>query len=201
MSLPADDPSHAARAEFLALMHGREARPCHVQHVSRLSLALFDGLAPLHHFGPRERLLLEAAAHLHDIGHSSPEAAEGHHKESARLIREHAWAGFSPREVEIIAQVARYHRRALPEFSHDEFRNLPAEDRDLVLTLAAILRLADALDRTHAQLVQNIAVGLPNNRIVLRLEASDVIDRELISARQKCDLAILVFQRDVEFAG
>jgi exopolyphosphatase / guanosine-5'-triphosphate,3'-diphosphate pyrophosphatase len=188
-----------ARSELLALMSEREFRPIHVQHVTRLALQLFDALVELHGLGARERLLLEAASYLHDIGHCSESTGLGHHHESARLIREHAWQYFDPAEVEIIAQVARYHRKSMPEVEHEEFRALGDRDRRVVQRLAALLRLADSLDRTHQQLVRSISVELPVNRILLRLEAAGPILREVQAAIKKGDLAMAVFQRDLVF--
>jgi exopolyphosphatase/guanosine-5'-triphosphate,3'-diphosphate pyrophosphatase len=189
----------AAREEILTLMRQREARPGHVQHVALLALQLFDQLAGLHGLGGRERLLLEAAGCLHDIGHGSPETGEGHHKESARLIREQPWQNFTPQEVEVIAQVARYHRKSMPELSHDEFRALPDWDRRTVQRLAALLRLADSLDRTHTQSVRRVRVELPVNRIVFHLEVAGPALREVRAAQIKGDLAQAVFQRDLVF--
>jgi len=181
------------------LMRAKETRPVHVQHVAVLALQLFDQLVELHGFGERERLLLGAASHLHDIGHGIVVTGEGHHKESARLIREHPWTRFTPREVEIIAQVARYHRKSMPELSHDEFRALPDWDRWLVQRLAAMLRLADSLDRNHTQLVRSVRVELPTNRIVFHLEVTGPVLREVRAAQLKGDLAQAVFQRDLVF--
>ena len=183
MSLPTND--SGAREEILALMREKETRPVHVQHVAILALQLFDQLVGLHGFGERERLLLEAASHLHDIGHGIVVTGEGHHKESARLIREHPWTSFTPQEVEIIAQVARYHRKSMPELSHDEFQALGEWDRRLVQRLAALLRLADSLDRNHTQLVQQVRVELPTNQIVFRLEASGPVLREVRAAQTR----------------
>jgi exopolyphosphatase/guanosine-5'-triphosphate,3'-diphosphate pyrophosphatase len=188
-----------ARDEILAFMREAEARPAHVQHVAELALQLFDQLAPLHGLGARERLLLEAAAHLHDIGHRSPTPGPGHHHESARLIRERPWKQFSAQEVEIIAQVARYHRKAMPEMSHDEFKALPDWDRRVVQRLAAILRLADAFDRSHAQHIERVVVELPVNRMVLQLKSLGPVLREVLAAHSKGDLARAVFQRDLVF--
>jgi exopolyphosphatase/guanosine-5'-triphosphate,3'-diphosphate pyrophosphatase len=187
----------AAREEILALMREKEARPVHVQHVAMLALQLFDQLVELHGLGDRERLFLEAAGCLHDIGHGIAVTGEGHHKESARLIREHPWQSFTPPEVEVIAQVARYHRKSIPELSHDEFRALADWDRRIVQRLAALLRLADSLDRNHTQLVQRVRVELPINQIVLHLEASGTVLREVRAAQIKGDLAQAVFQRDI----
>ena len=108
----------------MGLMRGLETRPVHVEHVAALALELFDQMASLHGLGPRERMLLEAAGHLHDIGHTAGHSETGHHVESARMIREHSWQSFTRSEVELIAQIARYHRKSMPELSHDAFRAL-----------------------------------------------------------------------------
>lgn len=193
------DTTLTTREEFLALMHEMENRPLHVQHVSRLALQLFDGLATLHGLGERERLMLEAAGHLHDIGHQFDYLGSGHHKESARLIRERAWKSFGQLEVEIIAQVARYHRKSMPELEHPEFRALSNWDRRTVQHLSALLRLADALDRSHVQLVQSVRAEIRPNQIVLHLDAAEPVSREVRSALLKGDLAVAVFQRDLLF--
>jgi exopolyphosphatase / guanosine-5'-triphosphate,3'-diphosphate pyrophosphatase len=189
----------AAREEVLALMSQLETRPIHVQHVTRLALQLFDGLVALHGLGPRERLLLEAASCLHDIGHQYDYTGMGHHKESARLIREHSWRQFSRPEVELIAQVARYHRKSMPSFKHEDFRALPDSDRRIVQCLAGVLRLADSLDRTHEQVVARLAVELLPGSVALHLESTGQLLREVMAARQKADLARLVFQREFVF--
>jgi exopolyphosphatase/guanosine-5'-triphosphate,3'-diphosphate pyrophosphatase len=189
----------AAREEFLAFMREKEARPAHVRQVARLALQLFDQLAVLHGLGARERLLLEAAAHLHDIGHRAATPGSGHHHESARMIREHPWTHFNGPEVEVTAQVARYHRKTMPEMSHDEFKALNEWDRRVVQCLAALLRLADAFDRSHAQHIERVVVELPANQIVLRLESAGPVLREVQAAHLKGDLSRLVFQRDLVF--
>src|SRR5439155_17434337 len=189
----------ACRDEMLALMGEMEAKPIHVQHVAGLALQLFDQLEALHGLGPRERLLLEAAGYLHDIGHQFDFRGEGHHKESARLIRQYQWKNFDGAEVEVIAQVARYHRKAMPDFTHDEFKALNDGDRRLVRQLAGLLRLADSLNRTHGQLVSGVRVELRPNQILLHLETVGPVEREVKAARQKGDLAQAVFQRDLVF--
>ena len=189
----------SARDEILALMREKEERPVHVEHVTRLALSLFDQLLELHGLGERERLLLEAAGCLHDIGHEFDHLGSGHHKESARMIREHAWANFSGSEVEVIAQVARYHRKGMPEMADEEFRALPDWDRRIVQRLAALLRLADALDRNHLQLVQSVKVEIRPNQLVFHLEVTGPVLREVRSAYFKGNLAQAVFQRDLLF--
>src|SRR5437016_12808386 len=132
----------SAIEEVLALMREMEAQPAHVSHVTNLALQLFDGLVSLHGLGERERLLLEAAGYLHDIGHQFDHLGTGHHKESARLIREHPWKDFTSEEVSVIALVARYHRKAMPEKEDPHFAALPNTPRRVVQKLAALLRLA-----------------------------------------------------------
>ncbi len=193
------DTTLTTREEILALMREMENRPVHVQHVSRLALQLFDGLVALHGLGDRERLMLEAAGHLHDIGHQFDHLGSSHHKESARLIRERAWKSFGQLEVEIIAQVARYHRKSMPELEHPEFRALSDWDRRIVQHLSALLRLADALDRSHVQLVQGVRAEVRPNQIVLHLDAIEPVTREVKSALIKGDLAVAIFQRDLLF--
>ena len=200
----AEEPSAAddgaAREEALGLMREMENKPIHVQHVARLALALFDQLIELHGLGPRDRLLLEAAAYLHDIGHQFAFGGEGHHKESARLIRERQWKHFTAVEVEVVAQVARYHRKALPELSPDDFRALDTWSRGTVQRLAALLRLADSLDRTHRQIVGGVRVETRPNQIFLHLDAAGPVVREVNAAQSKGDLAMAVFQRDLVFS-
>ena len=188
-----------ARDEVLAFMQENEARPEHVRHVSVLALQMFDQLAAIHELGKREGLLLEAAALLHDIGHRVEPATGGHHRESARMIREHSWKCFAPPEVEIIAQVARYHRKGMPENAHEEFVALTERDRRIVQRLAALLRLADAFDLSHGQHIQRVRVELPVNKIDFHLESEGPVLREIMAARIKGDLAQAVFQRDLRF--
>jgi len=189
----------AARDEALAFMRELELRPVHVEHVARLAVQLFDQLVELHGLGPRECLLLEAAALLHDIGQGHDPEAEGHHKRAARLIRERSWVHFSPPEVEIIAQVARYHRKAMPDTTHDEFRALDPLNRRIVQCLAAMLRLADSLDRSHQQSVRGVRVEILPNQLLFNLDATGPVVREVTAAHTKGDLAMAVFQRDLVF--
>lgn len=191
--------NHSAREEFLALMHTIEADPHHVQHVSRLALHLFDELEDLHGLGDSDRLMLEAAACLHDIGHSVDSGGKGHHRESARLIREHRWQHFSPDRVDVIAQVARYHRKSLPDLEHEDYAALGPQERLKVQQLASLLRIADGLDRSHRQLVTHFSAEIFPGRILLHLSATLPIEKELASATKKSDLARQVFQRELAF--
>ena len=172
----------------------------HARQVRDLALTLFDQLQPLHGLGLEERDILAAAALLHDIGWTV--GATKHHKESYRLIREHAprLAGFTLSEVELIANVARYHRKALPSLDHEPFANLAVPQRQVVQRLAALLRLADGLDRGHHSAVTAISCAVTADRVLIsiRLPASD--DTDLGGAARKRDLFEVVFGRPVEFA-
>jgi exopolyphosphatase/guanosine-5'-triphosphate,3'-diphosphate pyrophosphatase len=134
------------------------------EHVATLSLRIFDQMrerlaeSAAWLFTDENRQLLEGAALLRDIGYLVNYAR--HHKHTYHLIVHSDIGGFAPREVEIIANVARYHRRALPKKSHPNFQNLSADDRKIVRGLAAILRIADGLDRTHTQSVTDVHVEL-----------------------------------------
>ena len=129
--------------------------PQHSAQVSRLALQLFDATAERHGLGDAERELLEAGALLANVGlfvsHS------GHHKHSYYVIRnsEHL-TGFTDREVELIAQVARYHRKSAPRKKHPEFALLGADDQERVRTLAGLLRVAVGLDRNHTGAVASV---------------------------------------------
>ena len=128
--------------------------PEHSARISSFALALFDATRSAHELGDREREWLEYAAILHDIGvHIS---YERHHKHSYYLIRNGDLRGFEPKDIETIALVARYHRRAVPMRTHEGFKNLRKRRRNIVRVLGAILRLAESLDRSHAQVVQEL---------------------------------------------
>jgi exopolyphosphatase/guanosine-5'-triphosphate,3'-diphosphate pyrophosphatase len=126
----------------------------HAQQVVRLALAIFDQTRALHGLTDREREWLEFAALLHDVGtHIS---YERHHRHSYYLIRNGDLRGFDPDEIEVIALVARYHRRGTPKRSHDEYASLPSPLRRTVRTLASILRVAESLDRSHTQTISGL---------------------------------------------
>ena len=119
------------------------------QYATGLALSLFDQTRSVHGLTDREREWLEYGALLHDIGvHIS---YERHHRHSYYLIKNGDLRGFDPQETEVIALIARYHRQATPKKSHDGFGDLPRPLRKTVRALAAMVRLAEGLDRSHAQ--------------------------------------------------
>src|SRR5262249_15034241 len=128
--------------------------PEHAHQVARLSVAPFDQTRAIHGLTDREREWLESSAILHDVGvHIS---YEQHHKHSYYLVKNGDLRGFEPDEIETIALVTRYHRQATPKRRHEIYRDLPRRTRRVVQTLAAILRLAERLDRSHQQSISAI---------------------------------------------
>jgi exopolyphosphatase/guanosine-5'-triphosphate,3'-diphosphate pyrophosphatase len=170
----------------------------HAQQVARLALQLFDATRRLHRLGSRERELLEFAALLHDVGRSV--SASKHHKHSSYLIRNGALEIFAPEEVSVIAAIARFHRGAIPRLSHEEIAELPSGARDAVIRLAAILRVADALDRSHGQLVRDLVVlrGEGLTRIYVDAARGDAA-LELEDASRNVKLWERVFDVRAEF--
>jgi len=137
--------------EGLALMKDWEKEPQHVLHVTEWSVHLFQELQPEHKLGKRDLDFLVVGALLHDTGWSTATEERPHHKESARRIREHPWQTFSQKEREFVALVARYHRKSPPSSRHKRYANLESFRRESLRWLAGILRVADAMDRSHRQ--------------------------------------------------
>jgi exopolyphosphatase / guanosine-5'-triphosphate,3'-diphosphate pyrophosphatase len=154
--------------------------PEHAQQVARLAVALFDQTRAVHGLTDREREWLEYSAILHDIGvHIS---YERHHKHSFYLIRNGQLRGFEPEEIETIALIARYHRQATPKRRHEGFGDLKRRRRRAVRTLAAILRLAESLDRSHSQVVGALDLHDRGDDDLLQVRASGDAELELWSA-------------------
>jgi exopolyphosphatase / guanosine-5'-triphosphate,3'-diphosphate pyrophosphatase len=151
--------------------------PEHSNQVVRLSLALFDQTRAIHSLTDREREWLEYAALMHDIGgHIS---YSGHHKHAYYLIKNGDLRGFHPDEIEVMALVARYHRRGTPKRSHDEYAQLPSTLRRTVKTLASILRVAESLDRSHAQPISGLEVHDRGEDMVISLHAAGDAELEI----------------------
>jgi exopolyphosphatase/guanosine-5'-triphosphate,3'-diphosphate pyrophosphatase len=186
-----------AAADALLVQFGWE--PEHSRHVRDLAVGLFNELRPLHGFGDAERDLLEAAALLHDIGWTV--TGQKHHKHAYRLIREHGdrLVGFTSREVELVANVARYHRKALPSPDHEAFASLPVSDQGIVTRLSALLRLADGLDRPHRQAVRIVRGAVAADRVTIALQVVTDPADHLNGAARKQDLFVAAFGRTIEF--
>ncbi|HTG82065.1 MAG TPA: Ppx/GppA phosphatase family protein [Geobacteraceae bacterium] len=174
------------------------ARSCHFDEehslqVARLSLEIFDAVASPFNFAGKERQILEAAALLHDVGYLI--SYSGHHKHTYHLVRHADLFGFTPREREIIANVARYHRKALPKKKHEGFSRLSLQDRHLVRRLGGILRLADGLDRRRNCVVTGLECSLSSVAFMVMLKGGDDVSVELFGAKAKGDLFEEAFGR------
>jgi len=175
----------------------------HTVHVTRLALSLHDQI-----FGPSprrdgeartERELLEAAALLHNIGRFI--GYRKHHKHAYHMIVHSDLVGYSPREIELIANVARYHRRAEPKRKHANFAMLDREAQATVRRLAALLKLAGGLDRSHRRRVESVKVRRRKGRLVIIARASDEnVDLEVWGARRNLRLLEKVLGTSVTLA-
>ncbi|MDY0340294.1 MAG: Ppx/GppA phosphatase family protein [Coriobacteriia bacterium] len=171
----------------------------HAEHVRYLALQLFDDLVPDLGLAPDDRPLLEAAALLHDVGHHV--AYEDHHKHSFHLISHADLPGFTAVEVRLIAAIARYHKGSRPKSRHDAIQGFDAGEVDRVSGLAALLRLADGLDRSRGQRVRSINVLREGDRLVLCIDGTPPFDIEIAGALRKADLAESIWDITVEVLG
>ena len=154
--------------------------PEHAAQVARLALTLFDQTRAIHGLTDREREWLEYAAILHDIGvHIS---YENHHKHSYYLVKNGDLRGFEPDEIDTIALVARYHRQGTPKRKHEEFAALDRKHRRVIRTLAAILRLAENLDRSHAQAITGLELHDRGDDDLLQIRTPGDAELELWAA-------------------
>jgi exopolyphosphatase/guanosine-5'-triphosphate,3'-diphosphate pyrophosphatase len=184
--------------ESLALRARYDEEPSHSDQVAKLALELYDGLEAWHCFNPRARDLMHSAALLHDIGWSQTPDGKSHHKHSARLIREHPWKNLQPDEIEIVAHVARYHRKAPPQPDHEEFHALKPAAQKTIMALGGILRLADALDRTHSGRIVGIGeVRVAAGEITVRVKPNGIWNAERATFEAKSDMLQLAAKRAV----
>jgi exopolyphosphatase/guanosine-5'-triphosphate,3'-diphosphate pyrophosphatase len=176
------------------------ARRCHVPethslHVAALALRLFDQTKKLHNLGDTERDWLEFAAILHDIGYLINERQ--HHKHTYYLITHSELGGLSSEELLVVANVARYHRRAHPHSKHDAFDELPPKLQRTVRILSALLRIADGLDRTHFSVVTTVDVKIGATIKIIAHVTGDA-ELEAWAAKGRADLFERIFRRRVQ---
>jgi exopolyphosphatase/guanosine-5'-triphosphate,3'-diphosphate pyrophosphatase len=164
--------------------------------VAQLATRLFDQTKPLHGLDERAREWLEYAAILHDVGYLIN--VRQHHKHAYYLIKHSYLAGFTAEEIEMIAQIARYHRRAIPHDRHATLETLSARNRRTLNMLSALLRIADGLDRSHFSVVQDLEVQLGKPVLILVRTSGDP-ELELWAARNRADLFEKVFNCAVRF--
>ncbi|MDG2322343.1 MAG: HD domain-containing protein [Akkermansiaceae bacterium] len=158
----------------------------HARRVAHLSRQLFEETQSLHKLTEHDALLLNVAAILHEVGnHISPKAHELH---SLYIVRHSEIFGLSEADRLIVALITRYHRKSQPETSHRFYQDLDSEDRIRVAKLSALIRVADALERTHSQRVTNLTVEITDSKAHLVLEGILDATAERLALPSKADL-------------
>lgn len=163
----------------------------HARHVATLALSLFDQLRELHGLQEFHRLLLEVASILHDIG--TYIRTSGHHKHGQYIVANSEIFGLHRDDLGIISNVVRYHRKALPQPSHLSYASLPREQRMVVLKLASLLRVVDALDRGHTQRISSFTVEERGSEVRLRCIHEGDISVERFALPRKANMFQDVF--------
>jgi exopolyphosphatase/guanosine-5'-triphosphate,3'-diphosphate pyrophosphatase len=159
----------------------------HAEHVRELSLQLFDQLQPMHHLPSEARVILEAAALLHDIGHTV--SHKGHHKHGEYLTMNGDIPGLEGRERALAAAVVRYHnRKAEPANHHISYAALNTGDRRLARRLASLVRIAEGLDHSHRQRINSIRAAFQRGAVGLHLRARGDASEDLRDASRSAEL-------------
>jgi exopolyphosphatase/guanosine-5'-triphosphate,3'-diphosphate pyrophosphatase len=195
-----DDPAHRdAAIERLAAACSGELE--HGRTVSLLAGRIFDQLAAPLELVAGDKLLLECAARLQDVGYVIN--YDQHHKHSYHLIRNSRLPGIRAHDLELIANVARYHRGAHPKRKHENLARLSPEDQSRVQRMAAILRLAGGLDRSRSQQVRDVRVKLENERVFFDVIADQEPLVDIWGAERRNDLFEKVFNLPItiQWAG
>jgi exopolyphosphatase/guanosine-5'-triphosphate,3'-diphosphate pyrophosphatase len=168
----------------------------HSRQDARLAVRLFDLLSDLHGLDDECRDLLYCAGLLHDIGYV--EGYWGHHKAAYKLIMKADLPGLTDGEKRIVANVARYHRGSRPKLKHAGFAALDADERDVATVLAAILRLADGLDRSHLDAVRGLEAWLDGDRLVILVDCPFDCSSEVWAGEKKGRFLGQVFGVEVQ---
>ena len=156
--------------------------PQHARKVAQLAGMLFESLDPLHRLAPASGRILEAAAHLYNIGHYINDSS--HHKHSLYLVMNTDMPGFSDREHQSIANLCRYHRKNMPQERHLDFQKLEADDQNAVVLLLPLLRLAVAFDQSQEQKVERLEAVIQDRTVEVRLISDCDTDIEQWHASQ-----------------
>ena len=169
----------------------------HSMQVTKLALKIFDDLKKLHKLSIKERFLLQCGSILHDIGWIMGQ--KSHHKSSLNRIVNATNLPFDLHQKTIIGLIARYHRKAIPNSSHKYFRDLNENDKHLVSVLASFLRVADGLDRSHMNEINDLQCKIDSDKITIILDANRKNLSENDYALKKSDLMQKLFNKDVTF--
>lgn len=186
------------RRNVIGLARRCQAPEAHSRHVADLALSLFDQTKGEHRLGQQERTWLEYAAILHDIGYLiNPRQ---HHKHAYYLIKHSDLNGLTAEEIDVVANIARYHRRALPSLKHEAFASLTPRLQRTIKILGSLLRIADGLDRTHFSLVHGVKMKF-GKQITIEAHLAGDAEMELWAAKSRVGLFEQVFRRRVLISG
>lgn len=196
VSVPKAEVDEKSMKAVMHLAETCEYEVGHTHQVTRLALKLFDELQPVHLLSGEERIRLNIAALLHDIGWI--DGQKGHHKTALRTIMKTQLLPFDHAERLVIGSIVRYHRGALPKSKkHSHFAALSPPQRQIVSVLAGILRIADGLDRTHQSLVQDLTCEVTPDQILIRCFVTRHAEIERMFALKKGQLLERVLNREL----
>jgi exopolyphosphatase/guanosine-5'-triphosphate,3'-diphosphate pyrophosphatase len=169
----------------------------HARQVAKLAEQIFQSLAAAEGFSRHHRTLMLAGALLHDIGYHI--SHDSHQKHALYLIANSELTGFSEAERAVIANIARYHRGSIPRQRHTEYSALNAADQETVSKLGGIVRLADALDRSHDSRIQELKCEVGTGTFHIELSSNADCSNELVELNRKRDLFEHAFDRSLSF--
>jgi exopolyphosphatase/guanosine-5'-triphosphate,3'-diphosphate pyrophosphatase len=194
-----DDPRAIRRASVQALARRFSWPEEHSRQVAKLSVELFEQLRELHGLDDTDGELLEYAALLHDVGEHV--AHDDHDRHAAYLVAHGQLRGFDPDERLLMTALVRWHRRGEPKAADDLVGELDPDQRERVRRLAALLRIADGLDRGRNQIVGGITARISPSLVLLRLQTEGDPELELWGARRKRELFEKVYDRELELTA
>jgi exopolyphosphatase/guanosine-5'-triphosphate,3'-diphosphate pyrophosphatase len=167
--------------------------------VASLAVQMFDQTRSLHGLDGECRTLLEVAGLLHDVGQFIN--ISDHHKHGLYILQGSSVIGLSPAHMKIVANVARYHRKSLPKLQHKEFEQLAPKVRTIVSTLAALLRVANALDRDHTGEVKEVDLTFKKPKFTVRLRGEGEMLLAKWALTKRSDLFEAVFGATLSLEG
>jgi exopolyphosphatase/guanosine-5'-triphosphate,3'-diphosphate pyrophosphatase len=176
-SVPGDNLNDVRYKSIIQLAENCNYDKAHSDRVVKFAYKIFESVADKFELNTGDKEQLQAASLLHDIGHSISHSM--HHRHSYYLIRNSELLGFNDEEIELIANIARYHRKSHPKLKHESFNKLSGKNKDKVRKLAGILRIADGLDRGHNGVIEDIEISLNKDELVIKAKPTDGSDPTL----------------------
>jgi len=173
--------------------------PEHFEHCSQVSFLgtrLFDKLKALHHLGKKERYWLELAGFLHDIGWVDSQIQ--HHKTALKMIMENTELFPDPKNRIMVGLISRYHRKAFPKPEHKYFKELTVKEKDVVMKLAALIRLADGMDWEHISNTRDLSCQIKKDYLEITCNVKEKLNSEIDRAIQKAAYFLQVFDKKIK---